>query len=263
MNQDDGNAGDPDVPIGQQRVGDGHEDLRGQGQGGLAAGEDCRETWQHDGEQKDRHADGHDEHEGGIDQGAFYFFGHVALGDEVIGEFAEHGAHGTGDFRGANERDVIVGEYFREFFERGGEILAAGDVLVDRFADGGEGVGEGLFGEGVDGFGEGDAGIDHDGELHGEVDEFLALDAGALADGFRGAGDFVSPSLDLDRAGLGGFDVDDIFALRAEELGGVHERRGGDEAVDDLAALVAGLVGKTRGWIGGNSHSEVALKISS
>ncbi len=89
-------------------MGDGHEDLRGQGQGGFAAGEDGGEFGQDGGEEEDGDADGHDEHEAGIDEGAFYFFGGFALGDEVFGEFAEHGAHGAGDFRGADEGDVSI-----------------------------------------------------------------------------------------------------------------------------------------------------------
>ncbi len=99
-----------------------------------------------------------------------------------------------------------------------------------------------LFGEGVEGFGEGHAGIDHDGELHGEVDEFFAFDAVLLPT--MDGGDRRRRSVASVAPRAGGLDVDDVFAFGAEKFGGVGEGEGGDEAVDDLAALVAGLVGE-------------------
>ncbi len=241
--EDDHRADEPEVPVSEERGGDAHEDLGGERTRGLSAGEDGGEFGEDEGEEEDGHADGHDHHKGGVDEGAFHFFGGFALGDEVFGEFAEHSAHGAGEFRSADERDVVFGEDAGEAFQRGGEILSAVDALDDGFEDAGAGFGEALFGEGGEGFGERDAGVDHDGELHGEVDEFLTFDGGALVDddGDGGGGGFDRGG---DAAGFGGFDIDDVFSLSAKGFGGVTQGECGDEAVDELAALVPGLVGE-------------------
>ena len=169
-------AGQPGVPVVDQTAAARQHYLRRDGERGFARGKDDGEFRQDDGEQEDGHADGHHQHECGIDQRAFDALGDFALRHKIIGEAFEHRAHRSGNLRGTHQAGVIFRKDARIPFQGGGKILAALHLIADVLEHARKRPRADLFGQRGQRFAQRHAGIDHDRELQRKLDHLFTGD---------------------------------------------------------------------------------------
>ncbi len=174
-------AGEHDVPIGAHEVGEHEKDFGGKGEDAFVAFEDRDKLRNDEKQEEDGGADGHHANDARIYHGADDHLLCFKLGIEIFDDAFEHVAEGTGEFGGLDHVDVEGAENFGVFGEGIGEGFAGLDVLLDLHEDFLELWVLGLVGDALEGGADTDAGLDHDGELVGEIGDVLK--SGSAADG--------------------------------------------------------------------------------